>query len=110
MNFGQSGFAMQKGGALAGGPALGPITAPHMAFDDFLPRALAEQMRQGIDDHFAEPHSHRPDTHQVWNYWYVPDLYTYLRTQPEKIIARPLVERFHAALSKWVARHWAWPR
>jgi hypothetical protein len=101
MNFGQSGFAMQHGNASAGGTMLGPITAPHMAVDDFLPGALADQMRQGIDDHFAEPHRHRPDTHQCWNYWYVPDLYTYLRTQPEKIIARPLVERFHAALSKW---------
>ncbi|HMJ92533.1 MAG TPA: hypothetical protein VK472_00390 [Allosphingosinicella sp.] len=101
MNFGQSGFAMQQGGALTGGPMLGPITAPHMAVDDFLPIALAEQMRQGIDDHFAEPHKHTPETHQSWNYWYVPDLYTYLRTQPEKIMARPLVERFHAALQKW---------
>src|SRR5215217_9793771 len=77
MNFGQSGFAMQQGGALAGGPMLGPITAPHMAVDDFLPMSLAEQMRQGIDDHFAEPHTHTPETHQCWNYWYVPDLYTY---------------------------------
>ena len=101
MNFGQSGFAMQQGGALSGGPSLRPITAPHMAVDDFLPTSLAEQMRQGIDDHFAEPHSHRPDTHQVWNYWYVPDLYTYLRTLPEKVIARLLVERFHSALTAW---------
>jgi hypothetical protein len=77
------------------------LRSPHMAVDEFLPRALAEEMRAAVDAHFEEPHGHRPETHQVWNYWYVPDLYTYLRTQPEKVIPHPLVKRFHDALSLW---------
>ena len=100
MRFGQPGVAL-KPVKLAGEGGAAPIRAPHMAVDDFLPARFAEQLRQPIDDHFAEPMLHRPDSHQVWNYWYVPDLYTYLRTQPEKIIPRPLIERFRDALSKW---------
>jgi Rps23 Pro-64 3,4-dihydroxylase Tpa1-like proline 4-hydroxylase len=94
---GQADFAMRQ----VRPPEAGPLRAPHMEVDDFLPVRLAEEMREGIDAHFAEPHQHRPDVHQVWNYWYVPDLYTYLRTMPEKIIARDLVQRFHDALSAW---------
>jgi len=31
----------------------------------------------------------------------VPDMYTFLRTAPDKVIPRPLLERFHAALTAW---------
>ena len=64
--------------------------------DDFFPEA--EALRAGIDAHFAEPAKHRPETHQVWNYWHVPGLYTYLRTSPEKILPRALLDRFIARL------------
>ena len=47
----------------------------------------AREMRRDIDTHFSAPEQHRADTHQVWNYWFVPDSYTYLRTAPEKVIA-----------------------
>jgi len=83
------------------GVEIGPRREPHMAEDDFLPARMADEMRGAIDTHFSEPHRHMPDVHQVWNYWYVPDLYTYMRTMPEKIIPRPLVERFHSALTSW---------
>lgn len=68
----------------------------YTVIDDFFPDADA--LRQGIDQHFAEPGKHRPETHQVWNYWHVPGLYTYLRTTPEKVIPRPLLERFLSRL------------
>jgi hypothetical protein len=69
--------------------------------DNFLPREFAAAMRADIDAHFAGPYKHRPDTHQVWNYWFVPQTYTYLRTQPEKIIQRASLDRFMSLLHAW---------
>lgn len=69
--------------------------------DDFLPRELAAAMRADIDAHFSAPFRQRPETHQVWNYWFVPQTYTYLRTQPEKVIQRARVERFMSQLGAW---------
>ena len=69
--------------------------------DDFLPAELAGAMRADIEAHFADPQRHRPETHQVWNYWFVPELYAYLRTQPEKVIERGRAERFFEALRSW---------
>jgi hypothetical protein len=58
-------------------------------------------MRADIDAHFANPGAHQAATHQVWNYWFVPDLYAYLRTQPEKVIAEARVREFHERLRGW---------
>jgi len=69
--------------------------------DDFLPRELAAAMRGDLDAHFAEPAAHRAEIHQIWNYWFVPELYTYLRTSPEKVIRRDLVDNFVGALQAW---------
>jgi hypothetical protein len=69
--------------------------------DNFLPRDLAVAMRADIDAHFSTPFKHRPETHQVWNYWFVPQVYTYLRTQPEKVIQRTSVESFLGLLRSW---------
>jgi hypothetical protein len=77
-----------------------PFRAPHGHVDNFLPEDLARDMRAAIDRHFAEPYKQTGE-HQVWNYWYVPDMYTFLRTAPEKVIPRELVERFHNALTAW---------
>jgi len=78
-----------------------PFRGPFLVADDFLPRDLAIAMRGDIDAHFAEPGAHRPDTHQVWNYWFVPELYTYLRTAPEKVIRRDRVDNFVGSLQTW---------
>ena len=78
-----------------------PLRAPILVADDFLPLELAFAMREDIDTHFAHPGAHRADTHQVWNYWFVPELYTYLRTTPEKIIRRDRVDEFMKALQVW---------
>ena len=77
------------------------VRAPLIVIDDFLVPALAEAMRADIERHFAEPHDHRPETHQVWNYWFVPGLHTYLRTAPEKVIAQNRVAQFFDALKAW---------
>ncbi len=81
------------------------FTSPYVIIDDFLPLDLALSMRADIDTHFGDPDGHRPDTHQVWNYWYVPGTYTYLRTQAEKVIAADKVTSFVTTLRDWtVAR------
>ena len=81
--------------------ALQTMRAPCLVVDDFLPAAVAAQMRGAIERHFADPANHRPDSHQIWNYWYVPGLYTYLRTAPEKVLPRTDVELFMEVLSSW---------
>jgi hypothetical protein len=81
--------------------AVDALKAPVVVIDDFLPREVAHGMRADIEAHFANPGQHRPESHQVWNYWFVPGLYTYMRTQPEKVIRRELVGQFHGALRRW---------
>jgi hypothetical protein len=66
---------------------------------DFFPEA--DQMRASIDQHFGTPVKHKPETHGVWNYWYVPQLYTYLRTLPHKLISEALMAQFMSALQAW---------
>jgi Rps23 Pro-64 3,4-dihydroxylase Tpa1-like proline 4-hydroxylase len=78
-----------------------PLTAGYFVIDDFLPLDLALSMRADIDAHFGETDKHRAETHQVWNYWYVPGTYTYLRTVPDKIMVREKVERFMSSLQDW---------
>lgn len=73
--------------------------------DGFLPPETAAAMRAAIDAHFAAPEAHRAETHQVWNYWHVPELYTYLRTTPEKLMAPELVQGFVDALRNWSIEH-----
>src|ERR1051326_152675 len=67
--------------------------------DDFYPDAGV--LRDAIDSHFAEPFRHEPGRHQVWNYWFVPGLYTYLRTLPEKVIGLELAQRFYGHLQRY---------
>ena len=83
--------------SIAGAPGRAPV----LVGDGFLPVELAESMRRDVEAHFAAPSAHRPDTHQVWNYWFVPELYTYLRTSPEKVIHRDRVKSFIEALGGW---------
>lgn len=91
-----------------------PITDPYVVVDDFLPVELAEAMRADIDAHFGDPDKHKATTHQVWNYWFVPGLYTYLRTDPEKVIEKAKVERFvgelgELSMSRLGLRAVTWP-
>lgn len=93
--------AAETSGERADGCGTEPLRAPFLVVDDFYERPEAEAMRGHFEAHFANPHSHRPDTHQLWNYWYVPQLYTYLRSSPERLMPLAMVQRFHAALSRW---------
>ena len=77
------------------------FSTPYLILDDFLPQEDALAMRRQIEAHFADPQNHKPDRHQIWNYWHVPGLYTYLRTRPEKVIDGALVDRFVRGLTIW---------
>lgn len=74
---------------------------PLIVVDDFLPAEVALQMRSLIDEHFANPQAHRAETHQVWNYWFVPELYTYLRASPERVLGQEWAGTFYEALRRW---------
>lgn len=66
--------------------------------ENFFPEA--DRLRSAVDAHFAEPMRHEPGRHQIWNYWYVPEIYTYLRTQPEKVVGPELAQRFFEHLRR----------
>jgi hypothetical protein len=81
-----------------------PFRSPHAFVDNFLADELARDMRLAIDRHFADPYKQNAE-HQIWNYWYVPEMYTFLRTSADKVMGSALLQRFHAALTAW-----AWQR
>jgi hypothetical protein len=90
------------------------MRAPHLVIDDFLPADVAARLRGDLERHFSHPGAHKPDTHQVWNYWFVRGLYTYLRTAPEKVLQRADVDLFTEVLTSWSVsrlglRHVTWP-
>lgn len=60
----------------------------------------AEAVRAGFEKHFSNPGHHTLD-HQIWNYWYVPEAYTYLRTMPDKILPKDLADRFVQWVNVW---------
>ena len=78
-----------------------PLRAPYLVMDDFLPSAVAQEMRAAVEAHLGNPYRHSPQTHMDWDYWHVPALYTYLRTLPEKVIGPRLTEIFHDRLFQW---------
>ncbi len=83
--------------------ALTEESLPYRVIEDFLPTELALSMRADIDAHFNNPRDHKPQTHQIWNYWYVPGLYTYLRTNPDKLIRSGSIDLFMTRLRDWSA-------
>ena len=62
----------------------------------------ADALRSAFESHFSNPQTHGA-AQQVWNYWYVPGLYTYLKTDPTKIVPRQLIERFMQVLNQWAS-------
>jgi hypothetical protein len=90
----------------------GVMQPRYSIIENFFPEA--ELLRREVDAHFAEPYRHTPDRHQVWNYWFVPDTYTYLRTSPEKVVEPELARRFfdylrQAAFDLWGLGKTTWP-
>ena len=69
---------------------------------DFWPRAC--EARDRYEDFMGDWRSHSfRSAHQCWDYWYVPNVYCYLRTDPEKVIGRELVDDFVKHLAAFCA-------
>jgi hypothetical protein len=78
-----------------------PFRAPYLVIDDFMAPSVAQEMRRAVEAHLGDPYKHSPQTHMDWDYWYVPGLYAYLRTSPDKIIGQHLTKQFHDRLFEW---------
>ncbi|MCA9601961.1 MAG: 2OG-Fe(II) oxygenase [Polyangiales bacterium] len=63
----------------------------------------ATALRKVFDDRFREPRDIRPDRF-VWDYWHVPDQYTFHRTPAWEYFPTALYERFHRQLVMWGRR------
>jgi hypothetical protein len=81
------------------------FTEPFVVVDNFLEKNVADTMRAAVETHFREPFKHTPERHMVWNYWYVPGLYTYLRSLPETVLGEELSQQFHEALAGFAIQY-----
>jgi hypothetical protein len=79
------------------------VSAAPIVVDRFCP--FAAQLRDAFDAHFADPYAMHMQSHGVWNYWYVPGKYTYLRSAPAKVLGEALAQRFLGHLRDWALRH-----
>lgn len=68
-----------------------------LVLPEFLSFTTADAIRGAIDRFFAHPHDHGAE-HEVWNWWHVPGLYTYLRTHAAKVIPAGCLEDFEARI------------
>jgi hypothetical protein len=71
---------------------------PYMVVEHFFDEA--DTLRAAFEAHFRDARTHSSQ-HQVWNYWFIPELYMYLRTNPGKILSDALVDRFVWRLNAW---------
>ncbi len=70
----------------------------YQAIDGFYPRAA--RLRGVFDRRFVNP----LDTHRdrfVWDFWHVPEEYTYLRTPAFHYFPKAIYEPFHRYLVRW---------
>ncbi len=74
---------------------------PFLTVNEFFP--FAASMRTAFDVHFSDPYGRAAARQQIWDYWFVPDLYAYFRTDPKRVFLPALVDCFMEALSRWCA-------
>ena len=80
----------------------------YVVHPDFFPEA--EALRTEFDAYFARPYEHTAERHEIWNYWYVPSLYTYLRTTPDRLFSKELLLRFTAHLKRFARETYGFTR
>jgi hypothetical protein len=61
----------------------------------------AEELRSLFDRHFSTPYERTGGSHQIWDYWHVPELYTYLKTDLKRVISASLIDLFLERLRTW---------
>ena len=76
----------------------------HWKFDDFYPEAPL--LRQLIDEHFTESIAGKLnfDKRALWNYWFIPTQYTYLRANPHVLFTPERHDAFLYYLKAFAAR------
>jgi hypothetical protein len=60
----------------------------------------APHLREAVLAHFARPHAAGPQ-HHIWNYWYVPEAYAYLRADPATILPAEGLRALIAQINLW---------
>lgn len=75
----------------------------YLVLDEFL--TIAPSLRAEFEAHFSQPHQRFGSRQEIWDYWYVPDMYTYLRTDPGRLFSAQGVEGFLQELSAWTFRN-----
>lgn len=66
--------------------------------DSFSP--YARDLRKHFDDRFRDPHVSLANRF-VWDYWHIPNEYTFLRTPAFHYFPKRLYEKFHRHLVNW---------
>jgi hypothetical protein len=61
----------------------------------------APALRTSFDAFVTNPDSQNVRKHGKWNYWYVPELYAYLRADPKAVLCVAEFERFAERLADW---------
>jgi len=79
------------------------MSAAPIIADEFC--SFAAELRAAFDAHFADPYAMTMQNHGVWNYWFVPGKYTYLRSAPSRVLGEALAQRFMTTLRDWTVRH-----
>lgn len=69
----------------------------------------AAECRRYFDALMGNPYSNEINR-EVWDYWYVPEHYTYLRTSPERVFPKELCDAFVRRLSDWALETLGTPR
>jgi hypothetical protein len=79
-------------------PVAGPGVRRLVVVPDFFAEAVA--MRQTFDERFGRVRS-RGEESFVWDYWHVPDQYTYFRTFGDRYFPEELTQAFLKRLREW---------
>jgi hypothetical protein len=77
--------------------------APFRLYRDFFPQA--EELRASFDRHFSDPYSENVHLREVWEYWFVPEMYTLLRADPKRVLDLGLLDRFYRDLQAFAIKH-----
>jgi len=75
------------------------VRDPWLVVEDFFDEG--EALRAAFDAYFADADRKGGPARQIWDYWYVPGLYTYLRADPARLLPAELLERFVGRLQAW---------
>jgi hypothetical protein len=71
-------------------------------YESFSPHA--RELRKHFEKRFSDPHTSSGDRF-VWDYWHIPNEYTFLRTPAFHYFPKRMYEKFHRHLVNWGREH-----